>query len=196
MRARRTRTNVGSAAGVLSRTDRLNVPARTENARFQPYNDRACRLAPGGRCVRPAERRAQLGVSAPMACAIAAATWCATSPAFSAPTVRRPGEQNRSGPMVGSAVRRKTRHRLRKAASIFTHSAHKLCVSRVAARTYARARSHGSDTATAQGDIQPRVRSAGCAAGSDRPRSFCAGYGRRCAGNVCHRDASRPRPVS
>jgi hypothetical protein len=89
-RATWTRTNVGSAAGALSRTGWLNFPVRTKNARFRPCNDRAYRSAPGGRCVRPVERRGKPEVSAPAPCAITAETCSAPSPAFSATTVRPP----------------------------------------------------------------------------------------------------------
>jgi hypothetical protein len=85
-RATRTRTNVGSATGVPSRTGCLNVPVRTGNSRFRPCNDRACRSAPGGRYVQPLERRVEPEVCVPPACATTAEKWRATSPAFSART--------------------------------------------------------------------------------------------------------------
>jgi hypothetical protein len=72
--ATRTRTNVGSTAGVLSRTGCLNFLVRTKNARFQRCNDRACRSAPAGRSVRPVEWRVELEISGLVPCAIMGAT--------------------------------------------------------------------------------------------------------------------------
>jgi hypothetical protein len=72
--ATRTRTNVGSATGGLSRTGGLNFLVRTKNARFRPCNDRACRSVLAGRYVRPVEWRARPEISALVPCAIMGAT--------------------------------------------------------------------------------------------------------------------------
>ena len=131
-RATRTRTNVGSATGVPSRTGCLNVPVRTGNARFRPCNDCACRSAPGGRYAQPLERRVEPEVCAPAACATTAEKWRATC--LLSPRGPFAGLVSKTllGQWLGSAVWRKTKQRRRKAASIFAQSARKLSVSRVA----------------------------------------------------------------